>query len=243
MLRVGTSGWSYQHWQGLFYPEDLPPGKWLEYYAKHFDTVELNSPFYHLPRLTTFENWYQRTPKDFLFSVKASRFISHILKLNGAREPLQKLLENAAGLKEKLGPVLFQLPPNFTLDLDRLEKFLKILPTDQRFAFEFRHESWFGDEVYELLKKTHSALAISDTPKYPLIFEVTADFVYVRLHGHEILYASKYSKKELEVWAGRIKDWLTDGLDVYVYFDNDANANAVRNATELKESLTARESR
>jgi len=238
MLRIGTSGWSYKHWQGLFYPTDLSQEKWLDYYSQHFDTVELNSPFYHLPPKKTFENWYRKTPKDFLFSVKASRFISHILKLNEAREPLQNLLENASGLQEKLGPILFQLPPNFSFDPERLEKFAKVLPTDQRFTFEFRHESWFGDEVYQLLRKNNLALTISDTPKYPLVLETTADFVYVRLHGHEVLYASKYSPKELEEWAERIKDWLADGLDVFVYFDNDANAYAIQNALELKRLLS-----
>lgn len=237
MLRIGTSGWSYDHWQGLFYPEDLSKDKWLEYYAQSFDTVELNSSFYHLPKLKTFENWRERTPKSFLFSVKSSRFISHILKLNSVRKPLQSLLDAASGLSEKLGPILFQLPPNFTFDLGRLKKFLKILPTDKRFTFEFRHESWFCSEVYELLRKNNLALTISDMPKYPLVFETTADFVYVRLHGHKVLYVSKYSKAELEVWAQKIKGWLADDLDVYVYFDNDANANAVQNAQELKRPL------
>lgn len=234
MLRIGTSGWSYKHWQGLFYPENLTSTRWLEHYSEHFDTVELNSSFYHLPKLTTFENWHRRTPKNFLFSIKGSRFVSHILKLNGAREPLQNLLDNASGLKEKLGPILFQLPPNFSLDLERLEKFAKILPTNQHFTFEFRHESWFCDEVYQLLRKNNLALTISDTPKHPLVFETTADFVYVRLHGHKILYTSKYSKKELGEWTEKIKGWLAADLDVFVYFDNDANANAVTNAQELK---------
>lgn len=238
MLRIGTSGWSYHHWQGLFYPEKLPSGRWLEYYCQHFDTVELNSSFYHLPKLATFENWQKRTPENFLFSVKGSRFISHILKLNGAREPLQNLLDNTSGLKEKLGPILFQLPPNFGLDTERLKKFAKILSTDQRFAFEFRHESWFCDEVYNLLRKNNLALAISDTPKYPLIFETTADFVYVRLHGHKVLYASKYSEAELQKWAEKVKGWLADDLEVFVYFDNDANANAIQNAQELKTLLS-----
>ncbi len=238
MLRIGTSGWSYAHWKGLFYPEKLSKEKWLGYYCQHFDTVELNSSFYHLPKLTTFENWYQRTPENFLFSVKASRFISHILKLNNAREPLQNLLDAASGLKEKLGPILFQLPPNFSLDLERLEKFAKILPTDQRFTFEFRHESWFCDEVCRLLRKNNLALTISDTPKYPLVFETTADFVFIRLHGHEVLYASKYSQTELKKWAEKIKGCLAGGLDVYIYFDNDAAANAVTNAQELKKMFS-----
>lgn len=237
MLKIGTSGWSYAHWQGLFYPDKLPKEKWLEYYCQHFDTVELNSSFYHLPPPKTFENWYERTPKGFVFSVKGSRFISHILKLNDAREPLQKLLTNTAGLKEKLGPILFQLPPNFELDLERLKKFLKILPADKRFTFEFRHESWFCSEVYNLLRKNNFALTISDTPKYPLVFEVTADFVYVRLHGHEALYASKYLQTELSEWAKKIKNWLANDLDVYAYFDNDAHAHAIQNAQELKELI------
>ena len=237
MLRIGTSGWSYNHWKGLFYPENLSSGRWLEFYAENFDTVELNSSFYHLPKKKTFENWYQRTPNGFVFSVKASRFISHILKLNGAREPLQNLLDAASGLREKLGPILFQLPPNFQLDFERLEKFTKILPKDQRFTFEFRHQSWFCNEVYQLLQKNNLALTISDTPKYPLVEKVTADFVYARLHGHDVLYTSKYSKADLEDWAAKIKTWLANGLDVYIYFDNDASAHAVTNAKELSAQL------
>ncbi len=234
MLRIGTSGWSYAHWQGLFYPQNLPKEKWLEYYCQYFDTVELNSSFYHLPQKKTFKNWRQRTPKNFLFSIKASRFISHLLKLNGASESLENLLDNALGLKEKLGPILFQFPPNFELDVERLGKFLKILPADKRFTFEFRHESWFCPKVYKMLAKNNLALTISDTPNYPLVFETTADFVYIRLHGHEVLYASKYSQAELSEWTQKIKGWLADGLDVYIYFDNDANAHAVENAKELK---------
>ncbi len=238
MLHIGTSGWSYNHWKGLFYPEELSKEEWLEYYTQSFDSVELNSSFYHLPKLKTFENWRKRTPEDFVFSVKGSRFISHILKLNNGREPLQNLLDNASGLGPKLGPVLFQLPPNFKLDFERLEKFAKILPTDQRFTFEFRHESWFCEEVYNLLKENNLALTISDTPKYPLVEKVTADFVYVRLHGHEVLYTSKYSKPELKGWAEKIKAWLADDRDVYIYFDNDAHAHAVTNAKELKTLLS-----
>ena len=234
MLRIGTSGWSYNHWRGPFYPENLPSGRWLEFYAENFDTVELNSSFYHLPKKKTFENWYQRTPNGFVFSVKASRFISHILKLSNALDPLQRFIDNAMGLKEKLGPILFQLPPKFTLDFERLEKFTKILPKDQRFTFEFRHQSWFCNEVYQLLQKNNLALTISDTPKYPLVEKVTADFVYARLHGHDVLYTSKYSKADLEDWAAKIKTWLAAGLDVFVYFDNDANAHASQNAKELK---------
>jgi uncharacterized protein YecE (DUF72 family) len=237
MLKIGTSGWSYNHWQGLFYPKELSKEKWLEYYCQHFDTIELNNTFYHLPKLTTFEKWHQRTPKDFLFSVKASRFLTHILKLNNAREPLKNLLDNASGLQEKLGPILFQFPPNFGLDRERLKKFVKILPTDQRLAFEFRHPSWFCDEVYDLLKKNNLALTFSDTPNYPLVEKVTADFIYIRLHGHAKLYASKYSTAELKNWAERIKNWRKQNLNVFVYFDNDASAYAIQNAQDLKKLL------
>jgi uncharacterized protein YecE (DUF72 family) len=243
MLKIGTSGWSYGHWQDLFYPKDLPSGKWLEFYCQHFDTVELNSSFYHLPKKKTFENWRRRTPLDFLFSVKASRFLTHLLKLNNSREPLKNLLDNASGLGEKLGPILFQLPPNFHLDLERLKKFtqhLLALGKGAGFAFEFRHQSWFCDEVYELLQKNNLALTFSDTPNYPLVEKITTDFIYIRLHGHKKLYASKYSTAELQQWTAKIKSWLAAGLDVFVYFDNDSEANAIWNATELKEILKGR---
>lgn len=236
---IGTSGWSYDHWKnGVFYPRDLESGKELEYYTQFFDTVELNNTFYHLPKPQTFINWRQRTPKKFLFAVKGSRFITHILKLNSSSEPLKNLLKNALNLKKKLGPIFFQLPPQFEKDKERLEIFLDLLPKKQRFAFEFRHESWFCDEIYQLLRNHQCALIFADTPDYPYAEEITTDFVYLRLHGNKYLYSSKYTPPEIQEWAKKIKEWKNRNLNVYCYFDNDANGNAVENAKELKEALS-----
>lgn len=237
-LRIGTSGWSYDHWRnGVWYPADVKRGRELDYYARHFDTVEINSSFYHLPRETTFRAWADRTPDDFVFAVKASRYITHRLRLKNAAEPLRLVVGRASLLGAKLGPMLFQLSPSTRLDLDRLRHFVRLLPNDRRFTFEFRHPSWFCEDVYELLAGRNVALTIADTPEYPCVPEVTADFVYVRLHGHEALYASNYSPEQLSEWARMISCWRNEGRDVYVYFDNDACGFAPCNALELKRML------
>jgi uncharacterized protein YecE (DUF72 family) len=234
-LRIGTSGWAYEHWRGgAWYPADVKRGGELEYYSGRFDSVEVNSSFYHVPRETTFRAWAEKTPDHFLFAVKASRYITHRLKLKDAAEPLRLVMSRASLLGHKLGPVLFQLSPSYTLDVDRLGEFAALLPRGKRFTFEFRHPSWFCDETYALLSSRNLSLTIADTPEYPCVERVTADFVYVRLHGHEALYASNYSPKQLSEWAGKIRTWLEDGRDVCVYFDNDACAFAPRNALELR---------
>lgn len=234
MIYIGTSGWSYQHWHnGVFYPSELEKGKELEYYTTKFKTVEINSTFYHLPRETTWKNWVKRTPKDFIFAIKGSRFITHVLKLDNPSDPLENLINGSVQLGPKLGPILFQFPPKFQLEFPRLEKFVGLLPKKRRFTFEFRHQSWFTSKVYELLKKNNLALTIADTPVYPMEEKVTADFIYVRLHGTAKLYASEYTPPQLEEWAKKIKRWLTKELDVYVYFDNDAHGYAPKNASEL----------
>ncbi|NCN42330.1 DUF72 domain-containing protein [candidate division WWE3 bacterium CG09_land_8_20_14_0_10_47_33] len=256
---IGTSGWVYPHWKSLFYPEDLPEKEWLRFYADHFSTVELNSSFYHLPKEKTFKGWYDRTPDDFVFAVKGSRFITHVKKLKNCREPLENLLQAAANLREKLGPVFFQLPSSFEANPERLRAFIKLLPDkeqpcqanpkglffksptlrvkrDWRFAFEFRHSSWFTDEIYAILRKANCALIASDTPSYPYAEVSTANFMYLRLHGHEQLYTSNYSQKQLKEYVEKIKEWRKVG-DVFVFFDNDFEANAVKNAKELNELL------
>ena len=229
---IGTSGWVYPHWRGPFYPKDLSEKEWLKFYTDSFSTVELNASFYHLPKEKTFKSWYERTPANFVFAVKGSRFITHMKKLKDCQGPLENLLQAAANLKEKLGPVFFQLPPSFKADSERLKEFIKLLPGNQRFAFEFRHPSWFVDEIYTILRKANCALIASDTPRYPYEEVQTANFMYLRLHGHEQLYASSYSEKQLKDYAGKIKDWQKTS-DIFVFFDNDFNANAVKNAKEL----------
>ncbi len=229
---IGTSGWVYPHWRGRFYPENIPDGGWLEFYAKNFSAVELNASFYHLPGEKTFRSWYERTPKDFVFAIKGSRFITHVKRLRDCQEPLANLLQSVSGLEEKLGPIFFQLPPSFESDKERLGDFIRLLPIGKRFAFEFRHPSWFNKEVCALLQKANCALVASDTPDYPYGEIQTANFMYFRLHGHEQLYASSYTRMQLKEYAERMRQYLRRG-DVFVFFDNDANANAVENAKGL----------
>lgn len=241
-LFIGTSGWIYGHWEWIFYPEDLPSKEKLKYFSKHFKTAEINYSFYHLPRPNTYQNWYNQTPEDFLFAVKASRFITHIKRLNGVKAAWKEFLDNTLTLKEKLGPILFQFPPSFkatTENVKRLTEFLKLLSLDRKrvslklqFAFEFRHKSWCDKKIYNLLKKYNVAWVIADSPRYPQADVVTADFVYIRMHGSKVMFTSNYTKKELSSLAQKIKKWLKTA-DVYCYFNNDAYGYAVENAREL----------
>jgi len=246
-LFIGTSGWVYSHWDGIFYPEDLPSKDKLKHFSKFFKTTEINYSFYHLPRPSTYQNWYNQTPADFIFAVKASRFITHIKRLSGVKEAWKQFLENALYLKEKLGPILFQFPPSFRAtseNIKRLEDFLKILrgrtsikggstSKNLKYAMEFRHKSWCDKKVYNLLKKYKIAWVIADSPSYPKAEVVTADFIYIRMHGSKLLFSSKYTKKELSSLSQKIKKWLKQKLDVYCYFNNDAHGYAIENAKEL----------
>jgi len=244
-LFIGTSGWAYPHWEGIFYPGDLPSKDKLKYFSQHFKTTEINYSFYHLPRPSTYQNWYLQTPEGFLFAVKASRFITHIKRLKGVREAWETFIENALNLKEKLGPILFQFPPSFRADqtnIERLDEFLKFIRENSllnsrkfarlRFALEFRHQSWCNKKIYNLLKKYKVAWVIADSPIYPKAEEVTANFVYIRMHGSKVLFSSNYTKKELEDLAQKIKKWLK-ATDVYIYFNNDAYGYAIENAKKL----------
>lgn len=241
-LYVGTSGYAYSHWEnGVFYPENLAKSKKLEYYSQHFKTVELNSTFYRLPGEKVFESWYKKTPKDFVFSVKASKFITHTKKLEDFEEFWETFLERVLILKEKLGPILFQLPPGLKKDSKKLKNFLKTIthsiPQTLRFAFEFRNKSWCENQIYKILQKYNCAWVIADSPSWPKVFKVTADFVYVRMHGSKVLFTSNYSHKELKDLGQKIKRWLKS-YDVYVYFNNDAKGYAIENAKELLELLS-----
>ncbi len=239
-LFIGTSGWSYDHWAGRFYPAEIPKTRWLQYYCSHFASVEINSSFYRLPRETTFQKWRKSVPGDFIFAVKASRYITHIKKLNDPAGNAELFLTRAVFLGESLGPILFQLPPGLKARPDSLEQLLQTRPESLRYCFEFRHTSWFCEEVYDLLRQYNSALCIADSPKFPMVVQRTADFSYFRLHGSTVLYQSRYSLDELKSWAGRIEQMLDEDADVYVYFDNDAEAYAVINAVELISLLESR---
>ncbi len=237
-LYIGTSGWAYSHWDRIFYPEDLASKDKLKYFSQHFKTTEINYSFYHLPQHSTYQNWYNQTPADFIFSVKASRFITHIKRLKDVKETWRPFIENTLNLKEKLGPILFQFPPGFKAtpeNTKRLEEFLRFTTKSDfvvHFAFEFRHKTWCKEKIYKIFKKYNVAWVIADSPSYPKTEVITADFLYIRMHGSKILFASKYSKKELNFLAQKIKNWLKK-YDVYCYFNNDAYGYALENAKEL----------
>lgn len=237
-VRIGCSGFLYNHWRGKFYPEDLPRIHWLEYYSKHFSTVELNVTFYRLPGREVFAKWYSSTPEDFLFSLKGSRFITHVKKLKDCSEPIEAFLSRASVLKEKLGIILWQLPPNFGLDVERLKNFLNELkPYSLRNTFEFRNKTWINKKVFNLLEKENAALCMADYPEFVNKLPLTADFVYVRRHGKEGSYSTSYSIDFLKKDAKFIRTHLRKKKDVFIYFNNDANAYATKNAAELIDLL------
>ncbi len=234
---IGTSGWHYADWQGRFYPDKLPKSKWFEHYVKDFDTVEINNTFYHLPKETTFQNWHKQAPKNFLFTTKANRYITHIKRLKESEEALERFLERAKLLKENLGPILYQLPPSFHKDLDRLEGFLKVLPKKLIAVFEFRHESWFSEDSYDLLRRFNASFCIHDMPGMKVPRVVTSDVIYIRFHGPTGRYQGNYSKSALQEWANWVKDNIKGKKAVFAYFNNDYNAYAIYNAQTLKEQF------
>jgi uncharacterized protein YecE (DUF72 family) len=232
---IGTSGWNYNHWRELFYPKDCAKSKWLEFYAKHYETVELNASFYGLPKPQTFENWRDRTPDNFLWAVKANRYITHIKRIKDIREPLQRFFSSVELLKEKLGPILFQLPPTLSFDEAVFSGFCQHLKGNHLYTLEVRHPSWAQERAIDILRDNNIALCVSDTAgRYPYIEEDTATFIYIRLHGSKKLYASEYSEEELQTYARKIRDWAKD---VYLYFDNDYGGYAIKNAKRMKEIL------
>lgn len=241
VVRIGCSGWNYAGWRdGVFYPPRLPARRWLEHYAGRFDTVEVNSTFYRLPKVEAVAHWVEQTPPGFLFAVKASRYLTHVKRLKGLREGVARLLERLAPLtaSPKLGPLLWQLPPTFHRDDERLAAALADLPPG-RHCFEFRHESWFRDEVYELLRGHGAALVIGDRPEVHAFqaLELTAGWTFLRFHAGTRGRRGNYSETELRDWAGRIDAWRSDGVDVHAYFNNDWEGFAPRNALRLRELL------
>lgn len=231
-VHIGASGWAYSHWRGIFYPADLPARAWFSFYARHFHTVEINNTFYRLPAESAFEAWRLQAPAGFIYALKASRYLTHIKRLKEPEAPLQLFLSRASLLGPHLGPILYQLPPHWSLDLGRLEHFLQILPADYQHVLEFRHPSWLCEEVFSLLERYGVALCIHDMPPLEVPLRVTAPLVYVRFHGGPD-YFGDYSDAELAEWAERIVGWCVAGYAVYVYFNNDALAYAVKNALTL----------
>jgi uncharacterized protein YecE (DUF72 family) len=242
---IGTSGYVYKHWRGLFYPQALPAREWLPFYAERFHTVELNNPFYRLPSKAVFSAWRRTVPPGFVFAVKASRYLTHLKRLKQPSDPLRRFLTRAATLQATLGPVLFQLPGQFHLDVDRLRRFLRVLGRQRsvpglRAVLEVRHESWLVPDVFELLACANVALCLHDWREAPVRGPVTAEFVYIRRHGTRHRYGGSYSDAMLRADARAIGGWLRQGRDVYVYFNNDGHAHAVSNAQRLAHLLQSR---
>jgi uncharacterized protein YecE (DUF72 family) len=236
-IRIGTSGWSYDHWLGTFYPKGTRQRDLLAVYAERFESVEINRTFYKLPAAGTMTAWQAQTPAGFLFAAKASRYLTHRKKLKDPEEPVGRLLGCVEALGDKLGPVLFQLPPRWRVNPERLGRLLEVLPNRHRYAFEFRDPSWHEPKILELLSKRGAAFCIFDLAGERSPIEVTADFVYIRLHGPGAAYQGSYDGRTLSGWARRIRDWSEAGKDVYCYFDNDEKAYAPQDALRLKEMV------
>jgi uncharacterized protein YecE (DUF72 family) len=238
-VRIGCSGWNYAHWRERVYPKGLPPSRWLEHYATLFDTVEVNSTFYRLPRREAVSRWVEQTPPEFVFAVKASRYLTHLKRLADLRQGVERFYERIEPLvrSPKMGPVLWQLPANFHRDDERLANALEALPRG-RHCFEFRHESWFAAEVYELLRAHDVALVIGDHPERSFqTHELTAGWTFIRFHYGKRGRHGNYSERELDEWRNRIAAWRR-GVEVFAYFNNDWLGYAVENGLWLKERLS-----
>jgi uncharacterized protein YecE (DUF72 family) len=233
---VGTSGWSYKNWQGIFYPKGIKSTQWLSYYADHCNTVELNSSFYRLPNPKYIENWANNTPDDFLFAVKAWGLITHRRRLIDCQENIKQFLSNIKGLKNKCGPILFQLPYSFHKNFDRLKDIVGILPKSHKYCFEFRHPSWWDEEVYSLLNAHNISFCIFEIASLLSPRIITGDFIYVRLHGYEEAYKGRYSDSVLLEW----KEWIKQqAKDTYFYFDNTMiKDDAIQNAQSFYKMLS-----
>ena len=267
MIRIGISGWRYEPWRAVFYPPGLAQRRELEFCGQHFPTVEINGSFYSLQRPEYYDAWYRETPPGFLFAVKGSRYITHMLRLTHIEKPLANFYASGIlNLREKLGPFLWQFPEMFHFKPERLEAFFELLPKDTaqalslarrrdarmigrsrlaidanrplRHAVEIRHPSFINADFLALLRKHAIGLVVADTAgKWPKMFDVTADFVYVRLHGDKVIYTSGYTSRALDAWAKRIRAWHRRGADVYAYFDNDVKVRAPYDAQALMRKL------
>jgi uncharacterized protein YecE (DUF72 family) len=235
---IGTSGWNYKHWRGPFYPPGLPARRYLEFYKNYLNAVEINRTFYSLPAPGVFDEWKKTVPPDFLFSIKASRFLTHMKRLSDPRRPLARLMKLTRRLGSKEGPLLFQLPPRWRRNAGRLADFLSIFPRNRRAAFEFRDPSWFHDEIYALLRRYNAAFCVYELAGVSSPKAVTANFVYLRLHGPAARkYQGDYSAAALKSWARWLTAHRSLGRDAYCFFDNDDSGFAVRNARALRELM------
>jgi uncharacterized protein YecE (DUF72 family) len=237
MIRIGTSGWIYKHWRGVFYPPNMKEREWFFHYSKHFDTVEINATFYRIPRPEVFKGWFERAPDKFIYAVKLSRLITHRKKLTDCGDILRDFLLRARNLGEKLGPILIQLPPSLKKDREKLESFLKLLPEDLIFAVEFRNKSWFSEDIYETLDRYKVGFVTFHHPYLECPIIVTGKLVYLRFHGMGTLYSGRYGKENLDRWAEFLKKYEKEGFPCFVYFNNDFGGNAILDAKDLKELL------
>jgi uncharacterized protein YecE (DUF72 family) len=235
--RVGCSGWLYKHWRGDFYPAELPQSRWFEYYAARFDTVEINNSFYRLPERATFAAWARRAPPQFEFAVKASRFLTHMKKLKDPEEPIERLFSRMRALGSHLGPVLYQLPPGWTVNVERFRHFVEVLPREVRHVVEFRDPSWYDPVICRLMQTHHIALCLHDMPGSATARHGTSPFVYVRFHGSGTKYGGGYSDARLRGWAEWLNARRDEGCDVYAYFNNDIGGHAPRDAVTLRRAL------
>jgi uncharacterized protein YecE (DUF72 family) len=237
-FNIGTSGWSYAGWLGNFYPEKIKANLILPFYATMLDSVELNNSFYQIPKEKNVKIWVSLTPENFIFSCKANRYITHFKKLEDTTESVEKLLKAFSNFEKKLGPILFQFPPSWPIDLPCLKKFIASLPKHYLYTFEFRHKSWFCDELYELLHKNQMCLCFYDHKMYRSPEIVTSQFIYVRMHGpQEEAYKGAYEDATLLDYAQKFVNWRKEGKAIYCYFDNDEKANAPQDAQRLKKML------
>ena len=231
---IGTSGWHYKHWIGPFYPAELPKKSMLSFYAERFQTVEINNSFYHLVPKEALRAWRETVPDEFLFAAKGSRFITHMLKLKDPQRALERYFEHMRVLGKKLVPIVFQLPPKWRYNGERLREFVDALPAGYRYAFEFREPSWLNEETQALFRERNIAVCLFHLAGYQAPDIVTGDFIYVRLHGPGGKYEGRYSQRTLEEWAGKIRRWRGAARDVYCYFDNDQAGYAVGDALRLR---------
>ena len=237
-VRIGCSGWQYKHWRGNFYPADLPQRAWFDRYASEFDTVEINNTFYRLPERATFASWARQAPPGFVYAVKASRFLTHMKKLKDPEEPLDRFFSRASALGLALGPVLYQLPPRWGVDVERLAAFLDRLPPRRKHAIEFRDPSWYRDDVFGLLERHRVSLCLHDMAGSTTGKLVVGPFVYIRFHGPQ-KYGGRYRDEVLDAWAAWLRSRAREGLSVYAYFNNDTGGHAPRDAARLRARILA----
>jgi uncharacterized protein YecE (DUF72 family) len=239
-IRIGTSGWHYDHWIGRFYPEKMRKENWLEFYAQHFDTVEINNTFYHMPREQTMIHWRDKVPANFLFAVKANRYITHIKKLHNTVEEVGRFFALADLLGDRLGPVLYQLPPSLHKNLERLDEFITSLPRRDLAVFEFRDKSWYDQETFDLMDKRGVALCVHDMGDRAPPRLVTGHVAYVRFHGTNGRYAGNYPDHMLHDWANWLRSQVPNVRAIYAYFNNDVSGHALNNARTLKQIMGVR---